>query len=107
MKFWTKVAVSVFFECEQCQSTCIGEDRFGEGCARVFCSNCGACYALYMDVEGNKTVRRIEMGEMYLPPLEWNVIFGNGQRSGQRAETFRRQHYRTFWQRLRDFILNR
>lgn len=107
MKFYTKVGVHVYFECERCQSTCVTEDRFGEWSARAFCGNCGACYALYMDVDGKKTLTRITMGEMYMPPLQWNEIFGDGQCSGQRAEAFRRQHYRTFWQRLGDFIHNR
>lgn len=100
----------IYFECERCNQRCVGVradiDIFG----RIFCGNCGACYTVDFVSETTGLqlyARRIWFSQMYLPPLECLKIFGDGQLSGQRAETFRRQNYRTFWQRLADFIRNR
>lgn len=99
----------VYFECERCNEKCVTfEAKFRTwGNQRCFCAFCGAGYVLYSASDENRWVERITMGGMYLPPLEWNEIFGEGQLSGQRNETCRRQHYRTFWRRLGDFIHNR
>jgi hypothetical protein len=99
----------LYFECERCGTACIGIRADLDPGGRVFCGSCGACYCIDFvsaGITGLKLyARRIWFSHMYLPPLEWNEIFGQGQDSGRRNEIWRR-HLRSIWQRFKDFIHN-